>query len=115
MGFEARRRMLAHQIGGPCRSGVLMSLENEPAHAAGFGEGDGVENIKRPDDSASPRCVRIEMHMDVDRAHQRRIVEAEIDRPTHRVDLPILKLGGSGQCLTGVLTPARAVGTQNDA
>ncbi len=95
--LEARRHVLAHQIGGACRSGVLVRLEHEAAHAAGFRERDGIENIERPDHPAGSGRIRIEMNMNVDGAHQRRIGETEIDRPAHRIDLPVVKLGGFGQ------------------
>jgi len=100
--------MLARQIGGAGRSGVLVGLEYEAAHAAGFGERHGVENVERPDHSAWAGRVRIEVHMDIDGAHQRRVGEAKVHRPAHRVDLPIIELAG-------VLSAACTISTQNDA
>ncbi len=100
--------MLAREVRGARRAGVLVGLEYEAAHAAGFGECHGVENVERPDHSAGAGRVRIKVHMDIDGAHQHRIGEAEIDRPAQGIDLPIIKLAG-------VLSTACTVSAQNNA
>ena len=55
------------------------------------------------------------MHVNVDGADQRRIGEPEIDRAAHRIDLPVVELGGLGQALAGLLPAAGAVRAQHDA
>src|SRR2546428_841757 len=56
----------AERVGGTRRAGVLVGLEYEAAHAAGFGERHGVENVERPNHAAGAGRVRIKVHMDID-------------------------------------------------
>jgi hypothetical protein len=97
--------MLAHQIGDARRAYVLMHLQHEAAHAARLGDGHRVKRIERPNLPAGSRGVGVEVNMDVDRANECRVGEAEIDRPAHRIDPPLVA-ALSARRLAGILAVA---------
>jgi hypothetical protein len=74
-----------------------MRLEDNATHAALLRKNRGLETVERADLPAGPGRIGIKMLVDIDGADERRIGQSQIDGTSHRVDLPVVRVRGSGR------------------
>jgi hypothetical protein len=103
--FQAGRGVPSHQVCHSRGSGILMRLEHESPHPTLLRDDGAIESVNGPHDASAPRRVRIQMRVDVDGSHERRVRQSEVYRTSQRID-PKLLLRSLGLVRSGDAEPS---------